>query len=429
MAKDCPTKQHKKHKTAPFVVSHSPSPALAAPSRLSNRLCNVCKSAEHLSANCPHKDDAPLRSRRTARPASSSAPPPRPAKPAVRPCYRCGSAEHVTLNCPVPKECHYCQSTAHLASACPSRRAILHARTLATPKACSLCQAADHIARLCPSVGHRPIYRDEAKDRALACYVCGDEAHHAVECPEVERLHGRFKRVERDDVRRVGEAECNALLELCGRVLEYRGALWLHRRMAAEGISVTEVGWAGLTRLHDVSGRDQSQVTVDGVDAIRKPRKELRALIAEKRARERDRSAEGRIDDVRAWAMGRLSAGVQGAEALGANVFGLCKLMRAGLDLSAKESREVAMALIHKGWLRVGKDGVELIGGENAPAADKGKESLPAAGKLDPAAAKRRLKRMVEKRRKKLKKAQREQGAQPHKEASANGTGKDAHGR
>ena len=442
MAKDCPTKQQKKHKadTAALPPTPSPSSSSSFPSA-SNRLCYVCKSPDHISSLCPHKDDPP------SRPSSSSRSAPF-FKPAVRLCYRCSSPSHSTVDCPEPKPCHLCASPSHLASACPSKRELLHARTLATPKPCHLCSSLTHIARSCPTLPHRRLYRDESKPRAsLACYICHSPSHHAVECEEVERLQGRFRRVEAEGVEGVGEEECNDMLDMCGRALEYKGAVWLVERMRGAGVQVTEQGWGGLVRLHEVSGKDQSRVDVEGVQKVKKARTEVGRLLKERKAGERVATAEEKQGEVEAWVRREMGGGVGGGGVggrrkeegkveggggvLGKNLFGLCKRMREGLGWSAKECREVAMAMTHRGRFRVGKAGVEWVeeGGEGDKRKAQGREedeekkegkraagvdgkSASAAEAAD--AEKERLrkaKRATEKRRKQLKRARFEQAS------------------
>ena len=361
MAKDCPSKQ-KKQKTDAASFFPTPLPSTSSSPSSSNRLCYVCRSPDHVSSLCPHKDVPPPRS-------SSSRGAPSSSRSTLRACFRCSSTSHSTVDCPEPKPCHLCHSTSHLASACPSKRQILHAKTLATPKPCHLCASLTHIARACPTLPHRRLYRDESKPRTLSCYVCHSDTHHAVECPQVDRLQGRFERVGVEGVGGVGSDECNAMLAMCGQVLEYRGAVWLVERMRVGGLGVTEQGWAGLLRLHEVSGKDQSRVEVEGVGTVKRARAEVARLVKGRRVGERVATAEERMGEVEEWVKqrvvvvgGRGGGEGEGGGVLGKNVFGLCKLMREGLGWSAKECREMAMAMIHLGRLSVGKQGVEWVG-------------------------------------------------------------------
>ena len=295
---------------------------------------------------------------------------------------------------------------------------------LATPKPCHLCSSLTHIARSCPTLPHRRLYRDETKPRTLSCYVCHAVDHHAVECPEVDRLQGRFKRVELEGVEGVGSDECSSMLAMCGKVLEYRGAVWLMERMRMARMEVTAEGWGGVLRLHEVSGKDQSRVEVEGIAKVRRARAEVGRLVKERRAGERVATAEERREELEGWMKQRVEGAGEQEGGLGKNLFGLCKLMREGLGWSAKECREVAMAMVHLGRLRVGKRGVEWVEAsgeeENQKGALKGQEKkavkgaasadvlvvAPAeAAKLSEAERLRKAKRAKEKRRKQLKRA------------------------
>uniref|UniRef100_A0A9J7XJH6 CCHC-type domain-containing protein n=1 Tax=Cyprinus carpio carpio TaxID=630221 RepID=A0A9J7XJH6_CYPCA len=53
-------------------------------------------------------------------------------------CRRCGARGHIKTDC-TGQRCRFCESTDHMASACPE------------PKRCSLCGGVDHLFRACPT--------------------------------------------------------------------------------------------------------------------------------------------------------------------------------------------------------------------------------------------------------------------------------------
>lgn len=53
-------------------------------------------------------------------------------------CRRCGARGHIKTDC-IGQRCRFCESTDHMASACPE------------PKRCSLCGGVDHLFRACPT--------------------------------------------------------------------------------------------------------------------------------------------------------------------------------------------------------------------------------------------------------------------------------------
>jgi pentatricopeptide repeat protein len=146
------------------------------------------------------------------------------------------------------------------------------------PFACSLFPPPD-IARYCPTIANRTVYRQENKERAKGCYICGEEGHHAEECKELEALAEEFPKFQSklQSGMKLNVKVWAVMLEKCAKALELNGALYLYEEMLTKGIEPNADVMKHLEYIYDRSGKDHSKL--DGIPMRKKRVQRLKEIV------------------------------------------------------------------------------------------------------------------------------------------------------
>lgn len=391
LAKDCPTKKAKAEQTK------ASAPVADAPTD-DSRACYKCGQRGHMSRECTNEPVNKSNNQSNKRVKSESSD---PAEPSVKPkCYRCYSPDHVTVDCPLPKPCHYCQSTEHLAAACVNKKQILRERTQEQIKqsACMKCNELGHIARACPNDANRIVLRDETKPRSLTCYICDSIAHHAVECVRLTELKDRMTYLIANPANL--DSKMAELMSLCARALDYNSAVYVYQRLVERNQSIEQSVWDSLEALNSKSGKTHS-MELPEIQKIRRAHGFIKDLVTAHRLAINQTNNQPLVNQAI-----KLFTQKPALLADCANRFALCKILVSSMSLSAKQARDTVAALAKKGHLIEGKKLIEFNPkGLSDEELEAKKAAKLAEAALDKKAKAKKAKKLKEKALKKAKKA------------------------
>jgi pentatricopeptide repeat protein len=213
------------------------------------------------------------------------------------------------------------------------------------------------IARYCPTIANRTVFRQETKERAKGCYICGVEGHHAEECPELAALSEEFSKfvAKLQSGMKLHVKVYNILLEKCAKALELNGALYLIEQMQARQVTPNDDTWQWLQYVFDRSGRDQSKLT--GIPMLPKRVARLKELVTQHRRETKVASlvsSEGVVGQLAGFLRGD-AAQLEAAQKA-TSLFQLASLLKRNtadtIALSASAVRDALAAMKHLGRYR-----------------------------------------------------------------------------